>query len=372
MKRLLRGVFGLLCLGVLVLPAFAQQDKAGVSGTVTDPNGAAIVGAKVVVLNVDTGFAFDAATNDTGHYTTPSILPPGAYSIEVSKTGFKTTTQRVTLQIGDFKELNFSLQIGQVSEKVIVSSEAPLLNTETSETGEVITGRQITDLPLKDRNFTQLATLTPGVSLALVGVLTDETLFNQGNAQFGQGDVSGASNSQGSSEAARFSRSGGASISANGLRPTQNNFSLDGVDNNEPQFGTIGVFPNPDAIQEFKVETSVAKAETGRGGANVNTTFKSGANDYHGSLFYYGQNDALNATHWVVNRNRGLEVAGGTPPAQALKDNPKSPIKINEYGFTLGGPLSIPKVYDAKNRTFFFFDFLGHRNHIPNPFSTSV
>ena len=365
MKRLLRGVFGLLCLCVLVLPAFAQQDKAGVSGTVTDPNGAAIVGAKVVVRNVDTGFAFDAATNDTGHYTTPSILPPGAYSIEVSKTGFKTTTQRVTLQIGDFKELNFSLQIGQVSEKVIVSSEAPLLNTETSETGEVITGRQITDLPLKDRNFTQLATLTPGVSRALVGVLTDATLFNQGNAQFGQGDVSGASNSQGSSEASRFSRSGGASISVNGLRPTNNNFSLDGVDNNEPQFGTIGVFPNPDAIQEFKVETSVAKAEEGRGGATIDTLYKSGTNLYHGSLYYYGENDALDATHWEIGKLRGDAIAGGLTPAQAQQQIPKSRIHVNEFGGTVGGPV-------IKDKTFFFFDYLGQRNTTPNAFETVV
>jgi len=347
-------------------PILAQQDKAAMVGTITDAKQTAVAGAKVTVRNVKTGYSFDAVTNDQGRYETPQILQPGDYAIEVSAPGFKTaTSQAVTLQIGDVREVSLSLQVGAVTEKVTVTADAPLLNTETSETGAVITGREIVDLPLKDRNFTQLATLTPGVSRAYVGVLTDATAFNQGDFRFGQGDVSGASNSAGSSEASRFSRSAGASISVNGLRPTNNNFSLDGVDNNEPQFGTIGVFPNPDAIQEFKVETSVAKAEEGRGGATINTIYQSGTNDIHGSLYYYGQNDALNATNWELLQQRSDEIAGGATPQQAAKDLPKSRIRVNEFGFTAGGPI-------IKNKTFFFVDYLGQRNATPNSFETVV
>ncbi len=373
MKKAFRGACWLVLLCTLAVPAFAQQDKASVSGTLSDPSRAAVAGAKVVVRNVATGFKFEATTNDLGYYSTPAILPPGIYTLEIAATGFKSVSQRVTLQIGDAKELNFSLQVGAVTETVEVTSDAPQLNTTTSETGNVITGRQITELPLKDRNFTQLATLTPGVSRAYVGVLTDARAFNQGDGRFGQGDVSGASNTNGSSEASRFSRSGGASISVNGLRPTNNNFSLDGVDNNEPQFGSIGVFPNPDAIEEFKIETSVAKSEEGRGGATINTIYRSGTNDIHGSLFYYGQNDALNATAFEIGKQRHDLIASGassTPPVtitpqQAAQQIRKSRIHVNEFGATVGGAI-------VKNKTFYFFDYLGNRNSTPNSFDTVV
>jgi len=371
MSSALRNLFRVV--GCLMLCCFAwsgitvaQQDKAAMVGTITDAKHAAVAGAKVTVRHASTGYSFDAVTNDQGRYETPQILPAGDYTVEVSAPGFKTaTSQVVTLQIGDIREVNVTLEVGSVSEKITVTAEAPLLNTESSETGAVISGREIVDLPLKDRNFTSLATLTPGVSRTYVGVLTDATAFNQGDFRFGQGDVSGSSNNAGSSEASRFSRSGGASISVNGLRPTNNNFSLDGVDNNEPQFGTIGVFPNPDAIQEFKVETSVAKAEEGRGGATINTIYQSGTNDIHGSLYYYGQNDALNATNWELLHQRANEIAGGATPQKAAQDLPKSRIRVNEFGFTAGGPI-------IKNKTFFFADYLGQRNATPNTFQTVV
>src|SRR5207253_8957012 len=164
------------------------------------------------------------------------------------------------LNVGDVKEVNIPLELGAITQTVTVSEQTQQLETETSSRGEVITGRQITELPLKDRNFTSLALLAPGVNRAIVGPLFDQTALNQGDKRISGGDISGQTNEQGSTEASRFSRSGGASLSVNGLRPTTNNFSLDGVDNNEPQFGTIGVFPNPDAIAEFEVDTRDRKS----------------------------------------------------------------------------------------------------------------
>src|SRR6185503_6261259 len=177
-----------------------------------------------------------------------------------------------------------------------------------------------------------------------------------------------SSNAQGDTPTARFARSGGGALVVNGQRPTNNNFSLDGVDNNEPQFGTIGVFPNPDAIAEFKVTTSVPPAEVGRAaGAVINTVTKSGTNVIHGSGYYYGQNSALNAFHPILKRDRGLAIGRGDRfiPDKAVQ-------QIHEFGGTLGGPVYIPGLYDGRNKTFFFYDYLAQRNNIPFPFSTTV
>ena len=158
------------------------------------------------------------------------------------------------------------------------------MQTETSERGSVVTGREVTELPLSGRNFTQLATLTPGVSRVSIGTLSDARANNNGDPNAG-GQGPGGGNPVGSTESARFARSGGAVLSANGQRPTTNNFSVDGVDNNEPQFGTIGVFVNPDAIAEFRVTTSVPPAEIGRAaGAVINTSFRSGTTSFTARL----------------------------------------------------------------------------------------
>src|SRR5262249_12539187 len=160
------------------------------------------------------------------------------------------------------------------------------------------------------------------------------TFFNQGDANAGS---NGTTNPQGDTPAARFGRSGGGAINANGLRAGNNNFTLDGVDNNEPIYGTIGVFPNPDAIQEFRVETSLAKAEAGHGGAQINTTLKSGTNSLHGSAYYFGQRAALNATSPGILIRRADLIGKGTSPAAAEQQLPKTQTHINEFGFTLGG-----------------------------------
>jgi hypothetical protein len=315
------------------------------------------------VTNINTGATFDATTNDDGRFVVPSVLQVGMYKVEATKAGFKTAvSDNIELQIGDVREVDLALQVGSSSEQVTVTSEVPLLNTETSSQGSVIAGRQVTELPLRDRNFTNLALLTPGVSRDITAQLTDSTFFNQGDANAGS---NGVSNSQGDTPAARFGRSGGSAISANGLRSGNNNFSLDGVDDNEPIYGEIGVFPNPDAIQEFRVETSLAKAEAGRGGAQVNTTYKSGTNSIHGTASYYGQNTALNAINPGIGAARELAILGGNTPAVAKALLPKTVTHINEFGATVGGPI-------IKNKLFFFGDYLGQRNLIPAQFESAV
>src|SRR3989442_11942885 len=350
--------------GTLVLPGLAQSDRASMVGVTKDASGAAIPNAKIKITNVATGQTFETESNPEGRYATPNILKPGTYKVEASKEGFKTAVvDQVILNIGDVKEVNIPLELGAITQTVTVSEQTQQLETETSSRGEVITGRQITELPLKDRNFTSLALLAPGVNRAIVGPLFDQTALNQGDKRISGGDISGQTNEQGSTEASRFSRSGGASLSVNGLRPTTNNFSLDGVDNNEPQFGTIGVFPNPDAIAEFKVTTSVPPAEVGRAaGAVINTTIKSGTNEFHGSGYYYGQNSALNAYHPRLRRDRVDAISRGVTNLSPFN---KAVQQIHEFGGTLGGRI-------IRNRTFFFADYLGQRNNIPFPAQSTV
>jgi hypothetical protein len=352
--------WAVLCCSALCSSAFAQNDRASITGRVTDPSGASVAGAAVKVTNVNTGATFDATTNDDGRFVVPSVLQVGTYKVEASATGFKkAVSDNIELRIGDVREVNLALQVGATTEQVTVNSQAPLLDTETSSQGAVIEGRQITELPLKDRNFTNLALLTPGVSRDITAVLTDSSFFNQGDPNAGGNGVTDA---RGDTPAARFSRSGGAAISANGLRPGNNNFTLDGVDNNEPIYGQIGVFPNPDAIQEFRVDTSMAKAEAGRGGAQINTTYKSGTNDLHGTASYYGQNTALNAINPGIGAARFLSGKTGAAAAAFL---PKTVTHINEFGATVGGPI-------IRNKLFFFGDYLGQRNLIPTQFETAV
>jgi hypothetical protein len=340
---------GLLLL-LISATALAQSNRAGISGTVKDAQGAVVGGATVTATNVATNIARETKTSDEGRYSFGSVFDPGLYTVKVEMKGFKTaTSEQLILQIGDVREVNIMIEPGGAGEVVTVTAEAPLVETETSVRGEVITGRQITELPLNGRNFSSFATLIPGVSRATVGALTDASAF--------QGSVSGLS--EGSTEAGRFSRSQGSSLSVNGLRPQNNSFSLDGVDNNEGQYGQIGVFPPPDAIQEFKVTTSVPSAEQGRGNGFIDTTFRSGGNEYHGSGYYYHRNDFLDASPVFSRLSTTDPVTGESVVSK------KPPRREHEFGFTIGGPVIIPGLYNGRNRTFFFGDYQGQRNTFP-------
>jgi hypothetical protein len=356
----------MVLLSVFCVASYAQSNKADIVGTVKDPSGGLVAGVTVTITKIDTGKERTVTTSDQGDYNAP-LLEIGAYRLTFTKQGFQTSVKEsITLQTNERLRVDVELQAGEVSALVTITADAPLVESDTSDRGAVITGREVTELPLSGRNFTQLATLMPGVAAAnntgFGGTGPDARQFNNGDPRAGDGGP-GSSNSQGSTENSRFARSGSGALSVNGQRSTNNNFSLDGVDNNEPQFGTIGVFPNPDAIAEFKVTTSVPPAEVGRAsGAVINTSIKSGTNEFHGSGYYYGQNSALNAYHPKLKRDRADAISRGvtnlTPFTKAVQ-------QIHEFGGTIGGPI-------IKNRTFFFFDYLGQRNHLPFPASSTV
>jgi len=305
---------------------FGQADTAKLQGTATDPSGAAIVAASVSVTSTGTGFNQTVNTNELGYYTV-TALPPGHYRMEVSLKGFKKYVRELDLQVAQTAVADFSLEVGDVTQSITVEAGQPVIDAADSAIGEVIVGKQVTDLPLNGRNFTQLATLVPGVTR---GVPT--------------GSATGSGNN---AETFRDGETGGASLSVNGLRPQNNNFILDGIDNNESLVNTIVFFPPADAIEEFRVQTSVAPAQFGRaGGALIVTTIKSGSNDWHGSAFWFNRNTSLNARDFFNN--------GPTPGYNR-----------NQFGIAVGGPI-------IHNKLFIFGDYQGLRKRVPGSNDTAT
>jgi hypothetical protein len=302
----------------------AQTDTARIQGSVVDQSGAAIRGASITVSGVEQGTVFKTTSDDSGNFTV-SALPRGAYTATVSAEGFQSESQSVTLQVSQVQAINFKLSPGVVTSVVTVTDAAPLLETSTSSIGEVIQGRQVTELPLNGRNFTSLALLTPGVTRGQYG---DSSSGVSGNA-----------------ETFRNQESGGGAVSSNGLRQQANNYLLDGIDNNEALVNTLVFFPNIDATQEFRVNTSVAPAEFGRaGGAIVQTSIKSGTNGIHGSAFEFARSSIFDA-----NPNYSFF---GAPPQAAL------PFKRNQFGGSVGFPI-------FKDKLFIFGDYQGYRENTP-------
>src|SRR5689334_3479085 len=337
-----------LLVAAFAISAVAQNNKGAIVGTVKDPNDALVSKAQVKVTNVKTGEIRTTDTSDDGTYTVTN-LEPGPYSVTVEASGFQTVTFEA-VQVETNARLPLDVKFAAISagtNSVTITAEgAPLVESETSVRGDLITGKEVTDLPIPQRNFTLLAQLSPGVVRPNLGLLGGGGNFVEGGG--------GRNNT----ESTRFRESGGSVMVVNGARPTNNNFTLDGVDNNEPQFGQIAIYPSPDAIAEFKIETSVPSAESGRaGGGIVSTTFKSGGNDFHG-------------TAGEVYQGRFLSAAA------AKFDDPTSPpvpnyVTHNFYG-TVGGPIFLPHfgeggpaLYNGRNRSFFFFSLNGQRNSTP-------
>ncbi|MGE5327159.1 MAG: TonB-dependent receptor domain-containing protein, partial [Deltaproteobacteria bacterium] len=276
----------------------------------------------MAVSEMKTGFHLNLQSDANGAYVTPP-LKVGVYSVSVEAKGFRPEKrENLVLQVQDRLRVDFQLQVGAVTEEVVVTEEAPAVQSETSSLGQVITSRQITDLPLNGRDYIQLATLTTGV------VRTSEGT---------NGNVGGSS-------------TGGLnSFVANGARGTLNNFLLDGIDNNSNDNGGVVLRTNVDAIQEFKVQTNGYSAEFGRsGGGVINAVIKSGTNELHGSLFEFFRNSALDARGFFED------------PSQK-----KASFKQNQFGGTIGGPI-------RRDKVFFFGDYQGTRIRNPLTFVSSV
>jgi len=298
----------LVCM-VFSASAWAQKDTGSIVGTVTDQTGAIVANAKVTVSDVERGIHLQATTNESGQYVA-SPLRVGRYTVTVEHPGFKKAVSvPVDLDVQQRIAVDISLQVGQISESVEVTGAAPLLETETSELGQVVDNKRMANLPLNGRNFAQLALLTAGTAPSEPGA-RDE---------------------------------GGFGFSANGARSLQNNFLLDGVDNNSNLPDLLNetnyvIQPSVEALEEFKVQTNAYSAEFGRGnGAIINATIKSGTNGFHGSAYEFLRNEKLDAKNFFDDPN-----------------SPIAPYKQNQFGFTLGGPI-------VHSRTFFFVDYEGLR-----------
>jgi hypothetical protein len=254
----------------------AQTDTAQIEGSVSDSSGAQIQGATVTLTDTDTGSTHIVTSDKAGRFRVTALVR-GHYKAEIKAQGFESQMQMFALDVSQVQALDFHLNLGSVSTEVTVTEAATLVNTTTSSTGTVIEGRQVTELPLDGRNFTELALLVPGVARGAYGA-----------------DASGLN---GNAETWRYSETGGGALMVNGLRAQANNFELDGLDNNDALVNTIIFFPPVEATQQFRVTTSVAPAEFGRaGGAIIQTSIKSGTNQIHGSAFLFDRDQIFDAS----------------------------------------------------------------------------
>jgi hypothetical protein len=287
----------------------AQGLFGTISGVITDSSGAVVVGATVQLTHLDTNVTKTLTTNNAGVYSATS-LNPGVYRVEASASGFKTAiVSAVTLEVNANPKVDLTLQVGEASETVDVTAEAPLLQTQQSNLGQTVTQRQIEQLPT-GRNLFSLILLAAGTSQQAAC----DGCGNNGNLRI------------------------------NGDRPRTQDYILDGTTINAPVFGGQAVNPAIDSIQEFKVETNSLSAEYGKAGGGVITAVtKSGTNEFHGSGYYYNRNESLNARNFFED------------PAE-----PKNPFDQNEFGGTIGGPI-------LKNKLFFFSDYQGIRSDGSSP-----
>jgi hypothetical protein len=314
----------LLTLGSAIPTAHGQAVSGTILGTVTDSSGGVIGNAKVTIVNEGTSLTRTVTADPNGEYTAPS-LPPGRYTVMTEMPGFKALAlSNIDLGVDQRVRIDLKLEVGAMTESVSIRAETPLVQTSSSELGTTVTDQEIEALPLNGRNFVNLTRTVTGVLRGIPGANID-----------GAGSLAWRAS---------------ASFSANGQRPRDNNYMLDGVDNNETWLQTVVVFPSVDALDEFKLQTSTYSAEFGRSlGGVVNLQIKSGTNAMRGSAFEFHRDDAFDANNFFNNR------AGRSKPD----------FQQNQFGGTLGGPI-------FKDRTFFFADYQGHRENQGQTFLSTV
>jgi hypothetical protein len=313
-------ILSLALLPVLTAPVYGQTVTATIVGTITDATGAAVAGASISAESAQTGLSRSATTNSLGDYRLPS-LPTGLYRISIESPGFKRLAiDQVELVVDQTLRVDGVLQVGEVVETVEVSAATPLVASETSLVGQVIDNRQIVDLPIKGRSFFELALLSPGT-----------TPTQPGSFVANRRPMPGGLNAP--------------AFQVGGAREKSNGYLVDGVDSQDPHYLTPSFFPSVDVIQEFKLLTSSYTAEYGRFAAQINATTRAGGNAIHGGLYHFFRNDKLDAANFFDNfSGRGIP-----------------PLRYNQFGANVGGPVSIPKLYDGRNRTFFFASYEGSR-----------
>src|SRR5262245_33883628 len=292
---------------------YGQVSTAQLLGTVRDASGATVAGAVVTLKSATKGTSTSVTTDSEGSYVFPQV-PVDTYSIEVSMQGFKRyEIPNIKLDVNQKARVDVELAVGQITELISVNSDTKLVNTVDGEVSTVVAQKNIVELPLKGRQFLELAFLTPGV---VDGPASDYRRGIQGIAP-----------------------------AINGNRPESNSYTLNGANNSESYEGFFVITPAVDSVEEFRIQSGTYNAEYGRaGGAIVNVVTKSGTNNFHGSLYEFFRNDVLNAHNFF---------------------NPKrSPLRLNQFGGTFGGPVFLPKfgngrpsIWRGKGRTFFFFNY---------------
>ncbi len=312
---------------VFSLPAFSQFELGSIAGLVTDPQKAPVAGATVDIKSLTTNVNRQVTTSASGEYNSLP-LQPGRYSITVHQQGFRDRSVEVTLGVSQRLQADLSLELGAVNEQVVVSASGGTIETASSEIGQVRAAKEIVDLPLNTRNFTQLVQLAPGV---LTGV---------GGASGLLGYTSGRGTN-------------GAVI--NGAPVEDVTYLIDGINSVDTDAGVLIFFPPVDSIYEFKVQTSSAPAAYGGGQGIINVTYKSGTNELHGTAYEFLRNSAFDAKNFFDS-----------------PINPIPPFKLNQFGFNLGGPVIIPHLFNGKNKLFFFADYEGKRVRQAQTFLSTV
>lgn len=328
-----RKLFSFLALALVTGMASAQETRSMLFGRVLDPQGSAIVGASVAVRNAETGVTLNYKTNDTGYYEA-NLLMPGQYEITAEQPGFKKMVRKgVTLPVSSRIEVNLSMELGGVTETVSVTAEAPLLETNAVSSGRVLDNRTVMELPVMGNSAMLLVKLTPGIQTS--GVNNYLALHsNVGASDYNVGGNVGG-----------------------------NSWTLDGSPNQGPSRRTA-YLPYTDAVAEFKVETSNFDAGIGQtSGSSISMISKSGTNDFHGTATWQHWQQRWQGTPFFVKKNyyskiAAAEAAGNTALANDLRSQDKQPTgRSNNWGASGGGPLIIPKVYDGRNRLFWFFTY---------------
>src|SRR6266704_1542662 len=314
---------------LLTCPAFCQDVNGTFTGVVTDATGSVAPNASVTARNTGTAATFAAHSDGEGVYWIRNI-PVGVYDITAEAPGFqKFETREVRVQVNEIVRVDVKLNVGSTTDTVTESAAATVVDTTTATLKAVVDQKRIEELPLNGRNATQLMRLIVGVTHAPNAGVTSGTTYP-----------------------------GTHPVSVNGNRSNNTNYILDGAQNNDLYSNAPNPLPNPDALQEFSVQTNNFSAEFGRQSAGiVNAVTKSGSNEYHGTLFEYVRNNALNAANFFAPIVNGAKLTDG--------------LKRNQFGGTWGGPATIPKLYGAKDRTFFFFAYQGTLTR-RTPVATSV
>ncbi len=314
-------LFGMLL--VVFAPASAQTGGQ-ITGEVKDPSGAFIPNASVTVTNTATNAARSTTTNSDGIYSFPD-LTPGVYQVKVMSPGFDIVVKaNVELQVQQSERVDFDLIVGQSTQTIEVGANTALLATDNATVGTVIEQQRIIDLPLNGRSFFSLVALSPNVTYGF-------TPAQQASSRLGG------------------SRST-LTIAMSGARATWSNYTLDGITNTDVDFNTYILQPSVDALQEFKVQSGIYPAEFGREAGQVNVSTKSGTNEYHGTLFEFLRNNDLDARNYDFSS----ATRSATNPSPA-----STPYRQNQYGYTLSGPIRIPKLFNGKNRLFFMSNYEG-------------